>query len=87
MELDVNPAQRLLAVNVIADLGVNKPEIDPMTGFIRMPLRDGSAGLAEIIRRLDASGIAAKDILQRRPTLDDVFLKLTHKHEPQMDNF
>jgi ABC-2 type transport system ATP-binding protein len=40
---------------------------------------DGAGGdlLAQTIRALDAQGIAVEDIALRRPTLDDVFLRLT----------
>ncbi len=38
---------------------------------------DGSATLVEVIRALDEQGIAIADIGLRRPTLDDVFLRLT----------
>ncbi len=38
---------------------------------------DGSATLVAVIRALDEQGIAIADIGLRRPTLDDVFLRLT----------
>jgi ABC-2 type transport system ATP-binding protein len=33
--------------------------------------------LTEVVRALDAAGIAAEDVALRRPTLDEVFLHLT----------
>jgi ABC-2 type transport system ATP-binding protein len=33
--------------------------------------------LSELVRRLDAAGLALSDLALRRPTLDDVFLSLT----------
>ena len=33
--------------------------------------------LAEVVRRLDAGGIALSELALRQPTLDDVFLALT----------
>jgi ABC-2 type transport system ATP-binding protein len=33
--------------------------------------------LLEVVRALDARGVAATDIHRREPTLDDVFLSLT----------
>jgi ABC-2 type transport system ATP-binding protein len=32
--------------------------------------------LAEVVRRLDAADIAVADLALRRPSLDDVFLRL-----------
>ncbi|MBI4363529.1 MAG: ATP-binding cassette domain-containing protein [Candidatus Doudnabacteria bacterium] len=87
LELDiVNPDQRQAAATAIAGLGISEPQVDPINGYIRLPIRGSTAILTEVIRRLDLAGIEVKDILQRRPTLDDVFLKLTGKHEPEVDN-
>ena len=41
-----------------------------------MPIRSG-IGLIEVVRALDAAGVAATDVHRRQPTLDDVFLALT----------
>ena len=42
----------------------------------------GSKGLVLVIRDLDEAGIDIDDIALRRPSLDDVFLKLTgHRAE------
>ncbi|MEI7057615.1 ATP-binding cassette domain-containing protein [Nocardioides sp. CCNWLW239] len=46
----------------------------------------GGAAVVEVVRTLDAAGIAVDDVLLRRPTLDEVFLHLTapdteHQHE------
>jgi len=37
--------------------------------------------LPELVRRLDAAGIAAEDVSVRRPTLDEVFLDRTRATE------
>ncbi|MFD0684774.1 ATP-binding cassette domain-containing protein [Actinomadura fibrosa] len=48
----------------------------PVTG------RDGrAAALTEAVRALDGAGVRAADIGLRRPTLDEVFLRLTEKEE------
>ncbi|MEU9116072.1 ATP-binding cassette domain-containing protein [Streptomyces sp. NPDC048483] len=41
------------------------------------PVTDRMAALTEAVRVLDGAGIAAADIAVRRPTLDEVFLRLT----------
>ncbi|GGV30916.1 daunorubicin resistance protein DrrA family ABC transporter ATP-binding protein [Actinomadura cremea] len=38
--------------------------------------------LADIVRELDRAGVSAADVSLRRPTLDEVFLRLTDRGEP-----
>ncbi|GAA0322087.1 ATP-binding cassette domain-containing protein [Actinoallomurus spadix] len=42
----------------------------------------GGLRLADVVRELDRSGVAAADVRLRRPTLDEVFLRLTDRKEP-----
>jgi ABC-2 type transport system ATP-binding protein len=37
----------------------------------------GTRVIAEVVRRLDGAGISLSDLALRRPTLNDVFLRLT----------
>jgi ABC-2 type transport system ATP-binding protein len=37
----------------------------------------GGRAIGDVIRELDAAGVATEDVALRRPTLDDVFLRLT----------
>jgi ABC-2 type transport system ATP-binding protein len=47
----------------------------------------GGAGvLMEALRRLDAADVVITDVALRRPTLDDVFLRLTGVHTEDADN-
>lgn len=46
-------------------------------GTVHAGLPDGTSRVAELVREMDAAGVAIGDIRSRRPTLDDVFLKLT----------
>ncbi|HEX3392004.1 MAG TPA: AAA family ATPase, partial [Solirubrobacteraceae bacterium] len=46
-------------------------------GGVAAQLPDGSGDLAEVIRALDAEGIAVADLRLHAPTLDDVFLAKT----------
>ncbi len=48
-----------------------------LDGTVFVPLTSGAGEVAEAVRRLDAAGVSIDDIATRRPTLDDVFLKLT----------
>jgi ABC-2 type transport system ATP-binding protein len=51
--------------------------VDRHTRKVSAPVQGGSAVLVATIRELDARGIAIDDVALRRPTLDDVFLRLT----------
>jgi len=52
-------------------------EVDPDHRRASAPARDRVAVLGEVLRALDAAGIAAEDTAVRKPTLDEVFLTLT----------
>jgi ABC-2 type transport system ATP-binding protein len=47
------------------------------TGGVAAQLADGSGDLAEVIRAIDAEGVAVADLRLHAPTLDDVFLAKT----------
>ena len=51
--------------------------VDEDTGRVTVPIADGTAGLAEVVRILDGQRLAVDDLALRRPTLDEVFLALT----------
>jgi ABC-2 type transport system ATP-binding protein len=53
------------------------PYAESKTPRMSIPVTGGTGSLLEIVRILDAAGIAIDDIALRRPTLDDVFLSLT----------
>jgi ABC-2 type transport system ATP-binding protein len=46
-------------------------------GVLRVPVKQRKGTIAEAVRRLNEAGIGIDDVAMRRPTLDDVFLKLT----------
>ncbi|WP_081631716.1 ATP-binding cassette domain-containing protein [Nocardia sp. 348MFTsu5.1] len=50
--------------------------VDQTRNSVTVPA-DGSSTLIEIVRRTDSAGIELTDVGLRRPSLDDVFLKLT----------
>jgi len=51
--------------------------IDPNRNALTMPAVRGTQTLVEVVRLTDAAGIELTDVGLRRPSLDDVFLKLT----------
>jgi len=51
--------------------------VDGATRDIAVRLRNGTAGLAEVVRALDAEGLTVANLELQQPTLDDVFLAKT----------
>jgi ABC-2 type transport system ATP-binding protein len=73
------------AMAVLAAIADGTPAL--LDGAVCVPLRRRSGAIAEAVRRLDEAGIGIDDILVRRPTLDDVFLRLTgHAAEEDEEN-
>jgi ABC-2 type transport system ATP-binding protein len=65
------------AADVIERVAAADTTVDPDTRQVSAPVRNRTAALTEVVRALDHAGIAAEDIVLRRPTLDEVFLHLT----------
>ncbi|MDN5790592.1 MAG: ATP-binding cassette domain-containing protein [Micrococcales bacterium] len=47
--------------------------------LVRVPASNGTAVLAEVVRRLDAQNLSPRGLQLREPSLDDVFLALTDR--------
>lgn len=69
------------AADLLKDLGTEKPHIDEVTSHITIPTQNGSKTLIDAVRILDGANTEIADIELRKPTLDEVFLKLTDKGE------
>lgn len=54
-----------------------RPQIDHSLGTITFPLQEGTKNLPEVIRKIDVAQLEVSDMELRKPTLDEVFLKLT----------
>ncbi|WUI03229.1 ATP-binding cassette domain-containing protein [Spirillospora sp. NBC_00431] len=63
------------AADVLHRLAGAHPALDG--GRLSVPLAAGTVRLADVVRELDRAGVAAADVALRRPTLDEVFLRLT----------
>ncbi|HEX2313557.1 MAG TPA: ATP-binding cassette domain-containing protein, partial [Thermomonospora sp.] len=76
-----DPAALAPAATVLNALAGTDPA---MTGADRLSvaLPGGGFRLADIVRDLDRAGVAVADVSLRRPTLDEVFLRLTDRKEP-----
>jgi ABC-2 type transport system ATP-binding protein len=65
------------AADVLKSVGTDEPEIDDAAHRVSVPVTVGTGALIEAVRRLDAAEITPEELEIRKPTLDDVFLKLT----------
>jgi ABC-2 type transport system ATP-binding protein len=63
------------AMAVLAEMSDERPTLEDHT--VRVPVRRRSGVIAEAVRRLDDADVYIEDIALRRPTLDDVFIRLT----------
>jgi ABC-2 type transport system ATP-binding protein len=51
--------------------------VDRLTGRVQVPVTAQANALTNALRALDAADVGVTDLVLRRPSLDDVFLKLT----------
>ncbi len=65
------------AAAVISRVRSGQPEVSQVTGRITVQVDGGSKTVVAALRELDRAGIVPADVGVRRPTLDDVFLRLT----------
>ncbi|HLI56446.1 MAG TPA: ATP-binding cassette domain-containing protein [Actinomycetota bacterium] len=79
VEVTIADATQLgVAAQELASLGVAEVQVDDITRTIAVPAGDrGPEVLAETVRRLDSGKVSFTDLAMRRPTLDDVFMRLT----------
>ena len=72
------------AAAIVARVAEGEPDIDPDSRRVSALVLDPVSALTEVVRALHDAGIAAEDIGLRRPTLDEVFLRLTgHRAEAE----
>jgi ABC-2 type transport system ATP-binding protein len=63
------------AAAALAPIASGEPHGDGQV--LRVPVAERKGKIADAVRRLNEAGVGIDDISMRRPTLDDVFLKLT----------
>jgi ABC-2 type transport system ATP-binding protein len=76
------PSEREAVAGVLARFGT---PVKAPPGAAAVRLRDGADELAEIVRSLDAEGLAMADFRLHAPTLDDVFLAKTGRKLEEED--
>lgn len=73
------------AVEIMRKVGDGtEPTLEELT--VCVPVTEGAGVFAEVVRDLDAAGVQIADLGLRRPTLDDVFLRLTGHSAESADN-
>jgi ABC-2 type transport system ATP-binding protein len=72
-----DPADLAATAAVVARVASAEPRVDEGAARVHAPVADRVAALTEVARTLQDDGIAVEDIGLRRPTLDEVFLRLT----------
>ncbi|GGQ18071.1 ABC-2 type transport system ATP-binding protein [Actinomadura coerulea] len=72
-----DPATLAAAAAVVARVASAEPRVEADAARVHAPVADRVAALTEVARSLQDDGIAVEDIGLRRPTLDEVFLRLT----------
>jgi ABC-2 type transport system ATP-binding protein len=63
------------AIAALSEVCSAPPELDGVV--LRVPVANRKGTIAAAVQRLNDAGVGIDDISMRRPTLDDVFLKLT----------
>ncbi len=61
----------------LASIGSERPRIDSVTSRVTVPVTGGRSAISAAVQALGAVDADVDDIGLRRPTLDEVFLKLT----------
>ncbi len=73
----VRHADALQAAEIIKSFGDEEPKSNSETGVVTMSVSGGASKLIHVVRKIDEAELKLSDIMLRRPSLDDVFMKLT----------
>lgn len=68
------------AKSTVSSSGCEVVETDAEERTINIALTDGPAQVATLIQAVEAAGVTIEEVFVHKPTLDDVFLKLTGEH-------
>ena len=78
IEVVIKDDRRLFEATVVVQtIARCEPDVDRRARRISAAVDDGSSAIAALVRMLDGDRIAVEEIALRRPTLDEVFLRLT----------
>jgi ABC-2 type transport system ATP-binding protein len=77
LEITVGSSEELVAAaSALGQFASDRPAVEEDSSRVVAPVASG-VPLAEVVRALDAAGVATTDLHRREATLDDVFLALT----------
>ncbi len=65
------------ANSLLQQVAVGEIQVDERARHLVVPVSGGASTLTQALRLLDGNAIEVRDVMLRRPTLDDVFLTLT----------
>ncbi|MGH2907223.1 MAG: ATP-binding cassette domain-containing protein [Solirubrobacterales bacterium] len=73
------------ATALLHEGGIEIGDRDEEAHSLTIGLTDGASQVARLIDRVEGGGISISEVFVHRPTLDDVFLKLTGEHVEHSD--
>ncbi|MCS0602251.1 ATP-binding cassette domain-containing protein [Streptomyces sp. LP11] len=81
IDVVLRDASQLAAAVALVPLAADDVTVDADRRRFSAPVADRMGALTQVVRALESAGIEAEDIAVRRPTLDEVFLRLTGRSE------
>ncbi|MCZ7437693.1 ATP-binding cassette domain-containing protein [Micromonospora sp. WMMC241] len=86
IDLVVRDARDLAtAADRLRRVATAEPVVDADRRAVSAQVDDRAGALTEVLRALDADGVTVADVALRRPTLDEVFLRLTGRPAERAD--
>jgi ABC-2 type transport system ATP-binding protein len=80
LDVVVRAADDLAVAGELLEAAAGAPvEVDTDRRRLSVPVRDRVAALTEALRALEDADVEAEDVVLRRPTLDEAFLRLTDR--------
>ncbi len=73
------------AAAVVARFALSSPSFAPSESRLTAAIAADAVSLPELVRRLDAAGVTARDVSIRQPTLDEVFLDHTGRRPEKQE--
>ncbi|HEY3687799.1 MAG TPA: ATP-binding cassette domain-containing protein [Streptosporangiaceae bacterium] len=73
----LDPDRLDVAAEVLAEATGTAPQVVRERRSVSAQIHGDAVPLTDLVRALDQAGVAAEDVALRRPTLDEVFLRLT----------
>ncbi|MFJ9630072.1 ATP-binding cassette domain-containing protein [Streptomyces sp. NPDC101175] len=81
IDVVLRDARRLTDAVALMPFPTDEVTVDTDRRSLSAPVTDRMSALTQVVRALESADIEAEDIAVRRPTLDEVFLRLTGRSE------